>query len=169
MPFFLVVKKGRKMSCRRSSGTPGPLSATSIRVRPARGLREGEATFGLGGVAPRRVGRVAQQVDQHLAHQIRVGLERRHPLLDADLERDALGAVGGAEQSGELLGPGGDVDRPAADLRRAADLAVAFDEMHHPVGAAGERLDRGAGVADVGVRAVVGLAHQDRWRCGRGW
>ena len=36
LPVFLVVKKGRKMSWRSASGTPVPLSPTSIRVRPDR-------------------------------------------------------------------------------------------------------------------------------------
>jgi len=36
LPVFLVVKKGRKMSWRSASGTPAPLSPTSIRVRPER-------------------------------------------------------------------------------------------------------------------------------------
>ena len=36
VPSCLVVKKGRKMSCLSPSGTPGPLSATSICARPER-------------------------------------------------------------------------------------------------------------------------------------
>ena len=42
VPSALVVKKGRKMSCRSVSGTPGPLSATSICAPPARGAGEGQ-------------------------------------------------------------------------------------------------------------------------------
>ena len=149
----LVVKKGRKTSCRSPSGTPGPLSATSIRARPARGADEGEPDV-------RRVAHGARAASAALRSRListwlirsgsasSVGIGRR----PTSVEADALGAVAGAEQALQLLGPGGDVDRPAADFRRAADLAVAFDEMHHPVGAAGERLDRRAGVGDIGIR-----------------
>ena len=70
------------------------------------GALEASDTCGALGMAARRFGGVAQQVDQHLAHQIGVGLERRQVRRSMrEREVDAGGAVAGAEQGLELRGP----------------------------------------------------------------
>ena len=75
-------------------------------------------------------------------------------------EIDSLRAVAGAEQRLELPAPAMGVDQARPDLRRAADLSVALDEMHDSVGAPRQRLDRGAGIPDLGPAVRIELAHQ---------
>ena len=102
------------MSCLSSAGTPGPLSAISIRARPERVRPKLSQTCGAP-MALRRLAGVADQVDQHLAHQVRIGVERRQPI-HREREHDPLHPVAGAEQALRCPAPGVHVDRPAADL-----------------------------------------------------
>ena len=100
--------------------------------------------------------------------QIRIGVERQRLGLRPRVKRDARAARSLARNKRlQLRAQGSDVERAAADFGRAADLAVGFDEMHDAVGAAGERLDRGARVGDRRIVAVIGLGASARPRYGR--
>ena len=114
-------------------------------------------------VRARRLGRlraVAQQVDQHLHQQIGIGVEREVVRPRVDMKGDPLRRVAGVEQGGQFARPRSDFEQPPPYVGRAADLAIAFDEMHHAVGAARERLDRGARVGNAGIVALVRRRHQ---------
>ena len=77
MPSALVVKKGRKMSCLQPLGHAGAVVGDLDLGAAGAGAREASARrAALVGMAARRLGGVAEQVDQHLAHQVRIGLER---------------------------------------------------------------------------------------------
>ena len=147
---------------------PAPLSAISICTRaPATATKESDTA----GASPwSRAASAALRSRLIRTWHIRSGSASSVSRSGIDLERQChpFGAVAGAEQRLELPGPGQDLEMAAANDGSAADLAVAFDEMHHPVGSAGEGLDRGTGVGDQRVVALVHFAPSGPPRSGRG-
>ncbi len=152
-PPFLVVKKGVKMCASRSSGTPGPLSLTSIRRRAPRTsractvtTRRRHACGGLGGVL--------QQVDQRLLELARVGHQGQRAGFDQDLEFAAACAPVRPDQRRQARQQARQLDAFGLRLRHRGQAAVAADEIGKAGGAPRDRVERGG---EVGAGLAVAL------------
>ena len=98
-----MVKPGSKTCAAVSAAIPGPLSVTEIRTVPLRPVPvrtsiRPRSLLGRGRRLPDRLGRVAQQVDEHLLQLPRVSLDLTGAGLDLRHELDPVEEVLGAHE-----------------------------------------------------------------------
>ena len=183
LPLRLVVTNGSNRWSTMSAATPGPLSRTSTVIGSSSRSRllftatRSPCWYWVASViwppsAGRRLGRVLDQVQEHLDQPVAVALDLGQRGV-VELDDAVVAGEAGLGDAADMLEHLVDVDRAALDRAGVAELLHPLDQGADPVGLVADQLDQRpvlladgrlqelGGAADAGER-VLDLVRQGR-------